>query len=277
MGALLNLWLHIPTGLRLRAYRVLIRIGLWLYGPTGSQRCFRLPFNLYAKTGFNVFVSEANAMRYITKHTTIPIPSVIDVIQLSKSAFPKSALIVMTRMAGEPLWGGLKTMSAKERSLLASDLKNSFDQLRSIPAPSTGPHICGVGGGSFRCFRISSDHIGPFATEADFYRFLYEHVYLQERSRLEQFAHEVHNTSYRICLSHNDLNPHNILIDNNRRLSAIVDWECAAWLPAYWDYTTSCFHRESYYEWQYLMDNVFGLWPKELRVEKELWKFNDPY
>ena len=167
MGALLNLWLHIPTGLRLRAYRVLIRIGLWLYGPTGSQRCFRLPFNLYAKTGFNVFVSETNTMHYITKHTTIPIPSVIDVIQL-----PKSALIVMTRMAGEPLWCRLKTMSAKERSLLASDLKNSFDQLCSIPAPSTGLHICGVGGGSFRCFYICSDDIGPFATKANFYHFL---------------------------------------------------------------------------------------------------------
>ena len=272
MSVLLNLWLHIPTGLRLQVYQVWIRRGLWLYGPTSSRRCFRLPFNLYAKTGLNVFMSEANAMRYITKNTTISIPSVIDAIQI-----PTGAFIVMTRMAGEPLTGGLRKMSAKERSLLASDLKNSFDQLRSIPAPSTGPHICGIGGGSFRCFRISSDYIGPFATGPDFYRFLYERVYLQERSRLEQFAHEVHNTSYRICLSHNDLNPHNILIDNNCWLSAIVDWECSTWLPAYWDYTRSYFHRDAYYEWQYLMDNVFGLWPKELRVEKELWKFNDPF
>ena len=97
---------------------------------------------------------------------------------------PTGAFIVMTRMAGEPIKGGLETMSAEARSLLASDLKNSFDQLRSIPAPSTGPDICGIGGGSFRCFRICSDYIGPFATELEFYRFLYERVYLKERNRL---------------------------------------------------------------------------------------------
>ena len=105
---------------------------------------------MYAKVGLHVYMSEADAMRLIAKHTTIPIPSVIDAIPV-----PTGAFIVMTRVPGEPLGATLMTMSDEECSLLASDLKKCFDQLRSIPAPSTGPRICGVGGGPFRCFRIS--------------------------------------------------------------------------------------------------------------------------
>ena len=47
-------------------------------------------------------MSEAHAMRFITERTTIPIPRVVDVIKV-----PTGAFIVMTRVAGEPLMGGL--------------------------------------------------------------------------------------------------------------------------------------------------------------------------
>lgn len=99
MGFLRNAWLHTPAALRLRVYRALIYVGLRLYGPTGSGLCYRLSFNLYTKTGWNVFISEANAMRYIERHTTIPIPSVVDVIQS-----PTGVFIVMTRRM--PVVGG---------------------------------------------------------------------------------------------------------------------------------------------------------------------------
>jgi serine/threonine protein kinase len=266
------MWILLPTAVRLWVYRALIRCGLYLYGPTNSTRCFRLPFNLYAKVGLHVSMSEANAMRLISACTTIPIPFVVDVIEV-----PTGAFIVMTRVAGEPLKDALLTMSPQAHSLLASDLKECFNQLRSIPIPPIGPSICGVGGEPFLCYRVGSDPIGPFTTERDLYHHLYERVYLQERTRLEKFAHRVHTRPHRICLSHNDITPFNILIDKNRRLSAIVDWECAAWLPEYWDYTRSYFHRDPYHEWQRLMDDVFGLWPEELEVERELWKYNDPW
>jgi hypothetical protein len=55
--------------------------------------------------------------------------------------------------------------------------KKQFRSLRSLPAPSTGLRVCGVGKVSFRCLCIDSDHIGPFVTEFDLYRHLYEHVY----------------------------------------------------------------------------------------------------
>lgn len=142
---------------------------------------------------------------------------------------------------------------------------------RNIPPPLAGPRICGIDGGPFKCYRISSDIMGPFSTDPDFYQFLYGRVWLSERSRLEKLSKAVHTRSYPIRFSHNDFAPFNVLIDQNYRLSGIVDWECAGWFPEYWEYTRSHFHRELYTDWQALMDAVFGRWKEELEVERELW------
>ena len=41
-------------------------------------------------------------------------------------------------------------------------------------------------------------------------------------------------TYYKICLTHGDLTPHNILVDENVRPVALIDWETAGWMPEYW-------------------------------------------
>jgi aminoglycoside phosphotransferase len=269
----LDLWLRVPTIIRLRVYRVLVYIGLHLYGPTSSPQCFRLPFNLYAKEGLNVPISEAHAMLYIAKHTTIPIPRVIDAIET-----PLGAMIIMTRLNGEPLRDGLRRMTQSELSLLAQDMKLCFDQLRSLSDPTIGRGVRGLGAEKFRCYRISFDPIGPFKSEQEFHHFLlFERVPLKDRDRLIQLAQKVHSKAYRLCLTHNDLTPLNILINENKRLSGIVDWECAAWLPEYWEYTRSHWHRDGYLEWHSFMDAVFDTWPEELAVEEEIWKYSDPF
>ena len=45
---------------------------------------------------------------------------------------------------------------------------------------------------------------------------------------------EVHSREYRLCLTHNDLGPHNILVDEHWNITGIVDWESCAWMPEYW-------------------------------------------
>lgn len=60
-------------------YQILVR------GRTTSPTCFRLPFNVYAKVGLNV--SEANALRYISRRVVGPVPT--------------GAFIVMTALLGK--------------------------------------------------------------------------------------------------------------------------------------------------------------------------------
>ncbi|PFH45962.1 hypothetical protein AMATHDRAFT_51374 [Amanita thiersii Skay4041] len=151
---LLYLWLLVSPALRLQAYQTLIRIGTWLYGHTDSpHRCFRLPFNLYAKISHK---AGFNTMRYISEHITIPIPRVIDAIPV-----PNGELSIMTRLPGEPLGTEIYTMSKEERTLLAYDLKRCFDRLRSLPPPNSGPKICALGGGPIHLLSCTNELSWP--------------------------------------------------------------------------------------------------------------------
>ncbi|PFH45954.1 hypothetical protein AMATHDRAFT_157165 [Amanita thiersii Skay4041] len=217
-------------------------------------------------------MTEPDAMRYVSKYTSLPIPRVIDAIPVEDGAF-----FVMTRIPGEHMMRQITTFTEKERSLIASDLRRGFDLLRALPPPPSGPQICGFDRGSFLCYRIKHEPVGPFDTESDFYQFLYDYSHLKMQDHLKNFGREVHGRKHRICLSHNDLGPHNIILDSNKRLAGVIDWECAAWLPDYWEYTRSCYYLQLGKEWQQLMVDVFGPWPEELRVEQEMWKYNDPW
>ncbi|KZT20589.1 hypothetical protein NEOLEDRAFT_1075323 [Neolentinus lepideus HHB14362 ss-1] len=271
MGILLNIWLLFPQNVRLYAYKLLVRIGLRLYGPTTSPSCFRLPFNLYAKAGRAVDVHEANALRFISQRVQGPVPSLIDAIPYPR--YPGGMFIVMTRLPGEPLEGRLWDMSPEQRSMLASDLKQLFDQMRSIPPPQTGPKICAVDGGAVLCYRVCVDRVGPFETEADFYQWLTDRLVLKEQDRLKAFARLVHSKTHLICLTHNDFAPQNILVDGNGRLTGLVDWACLSWFPQYWEWTRSYYAKESYPPWRGMMDEIFGCYEEELAVEQELWKY----
>ncbi|EPQ51264.1 hypothetical protein GLOTRDRAFT_49137 [Gloeophyllum trabeum ATCC 11539] len=132
MGFLLTIWLFVPQNIRLYAYKLLVRMGLRLYGPTTSPSCFRLPFDLYAKAGRAVDVHEANALRFISQRVRGPVPSLVDVVP--NPQYPGRVFMVMTRLPGDPLEGRLWDMSPKQRSLLASELKQLFDTMRSIPS-----------------------------------------------------------------------------------------------------------------------------------------------
>jgi len=272
MGILLSLWLLVPPWLRLRAYKLLQKIGLWLYGQTTSPLCFRLPLNLYAKVGFGVDMAEAEALRFVSQHVQGPVPSLIDAIPVRDGAF-----IVMTGLPGKPLGRQLFDMSPQQRFQLASDLKRFFDQLRSIPPPREGPKICAVDGGPMLCYRVCVDRVGPFATESDFYRFLSDRMVLEEQDRLKALAKAVHTRTYPIRLHHNDFAPQNILVDENYCLSGIVDWACLSWFPEYWEWTRAHYCRESNLPWRALIDEVFGRWEEELAVEQELWRYSSPW
>ncbi|KZT28713.1 hypothetical protein NEOLEDRAFT_1167245 [Neolentinus lepideus HHB14362 ss-1] len=43
---------------------------------------------------------------------------------------------------------------------------------------------------------------------------------------------------HRLVFTHNDVAPRNIMIadDDSGRITGLIDWECAAWLPEYWEY-----------------------------------------
>ncbi|KAL5494915.1 hypothetical protein ACEPAI_377 [Sanghuangporus weigelae] len=268
---LLHTWLLLPSRVRLLLYRFLINVGIRIYGRTTSSRTYRLPFNLYAKFGKSVLESEANVMRFLSENTTITVPRVVDCIEV-----PTGAFIVMTRLPGEILNGSISRMTSDERRQFVKDLGSALRQLHSLSAPDSC--VSAFGGGSFRDWRIDhQDRLGPFNSEKEFYDKLYGYCGNEHKPRLRRLARDVHETPHRLCLTHNDLNPRNILIYNNR-LSGIVDWECAAWLPEWWEYTRSMYCRLGYQDWIDAMNEAHpDTYPRELEVEIEFWYVSFPW
>ena len=267
----LRLWLSLPTYVRLFTYKTLVNAGIRLYGRTISPRTYRLPFNLYAKFGNYVVDSEANAIRYVCENTTVPVPRIIDCISV-----PTGVLIVMTRLPGEPLGRHFIHMTTKERAQFQRDLGSALKQLHRTSAPD--PLISAIDGKPFADWRISEGGLhGPFDSEKELYEYLYKRIPSEHHQRLRDLARSVHDVPHRLCLTHNDISPNSILVDNNR-FSGLVGWEGAAWLPEWWEYTRSIYMRDRWREWVDLMNEAHPeLYPKELEVETKFWDVNFPW
>ncbi|TDL13983.1 hypothetical protein BD410DRAFT_298161 [Rickenella mellea] len=182
----------------------------------------------------------------------------------------------MTGLPGTEMFDRLQRMHnpEPELALLAKDLKGCFGQIRSLPPPTSGPRVSGYGGGKFRCESIDADPIGPFATERGFYQHLYEHAWTTQRECLWHIGQKVHSTPYKLCLTHNDLAPHNILLEKSDRHSGSSTGSAVRGCRSIGNISDLA---------TYLRRSPSGyiLWVRcsaeELAVGKVVWLYNDPW
>ncbi|KAK0184335.1 hypothetical protein F5146DRAFT_1075249 [Armillaria mellea] len=253
-GLLWSLWLRFPPSIRLSCYRLLWRIAEW-HHPRAAPGVIRLPFNLYAKDGYGVSVNEAISTQFVSENTTIPVPHILNVV-LSGPKHPyfpnfQSNFILSTGIPGIEF--GLSGVSADHLSeaqatVFVDALRSWFAQLRALPPPSHA--ISGVNGIPFFSDRIrDSEFVGPFASKEEFHAQYFCTPWEPLDDRVRAALAKRQSTRYRICFTHGDITPTNILVDNQIRPIGLVDWECAAWMPEYWEYTRAIYIRQSYKGW----------------------------
>ncbi|KAF8962552.1 hypothetical protein BDZ97DRAFT_1905193 [Flammula alnicola] len=198
----------------------------------------RLPFGLYAKQTIGAF-EEGLATQYVSEHTSIPVPHVLDVILLPSYPLPNAGLILMTSVPGRTLGSSgvpIDEMSSQQVDIFVETPHGWFEQLRfRIQNIAEGP--------------TSQDefHAQPFCTPWEPY----------DASRLYAAIEKRRTTRYRICFTHGDINPTNILVDENLRPSALVDWQTASWMPEYWEYTRTIYLRRRYTGWYNAFRRIF--------------------
>ena len=62
------------------------------------------------------------------------------------------------------------------------------------------------------------------------------------------------------CFTHGDVAPHNIMVDENGRITGVIDWELTGWYPEYWDYANIMKPSQDK-DWQSWMDrNAMQQW-----------------
>ncbi|KAF8654262.1 hypothetical protein AX16_003584 [Volvariella volvacea WC 439] len=217
----------IPNSVRLRVYKLLFRAGVYLYGAPGfaSGPAQRVPFGLYIKWGPpNRLRNEERALKLIEQETTIPAPRHIGTCEKGDG----DLYMLVTRIPGRTLKSTLFTFSTAELKNLRWDLIQVLIRLRRVQNKS-GFLISNTLGEGVRYQCFGEAQCGPFYSEQDFDNFMLQKFLEPERRELRSVL------SNDIVLTHGDLHGDNIIVLNGR-LSGIVDWEMAAWMPSYWEY-----------------------------------------
>lgn len=265
---------------------ILKSVGNYFYGSITVMpgAVTRLPFDLYLKFGcFGMqegvsrgidaaHGNQARAMDLVERYTQVPAPRTIDWVCASKRSF-----LLMTRTPGVPLGNVLYRMSDAEIVQLVEDLRRCLWQIRGIPNPySPQSTICSAHGQGCFDYRINNStrqDNAKFRSEVEFNDYLLSDVPENEHAKAEP----VLSIPHRVCFTHGDLNARNILIDRGR-LSGIVDWENAGWLPEYWEYTKILYITR--WENRFVQDIVQKLFPnytKERENERFLWQWVSPF
>lgn len=171
---------------------------------------------------FRTRPTEAEAMRFVAKHTTVPVPRVYDV---------GDNHLTMEFIEGESLEKSWTKLSAEDQALVIRQLRDYVGQLRAIKSPDG--RICSFDGGpatdSRRLLGLSG---GPFADEAAYNDFLVSDLLWDSDSVREMLRGQL-RSDHEIVLTHGDLHDINIMARPGVGVVAIVDWELAGYYPEY--------------------------------------------
>jgi len=167
---------------------------------------------------------EAKAIRFVSEHTTIPVPRVLDV---------EEQYLTMERVEGENLKQLWPTLAAADKDLVVRQLRDYVGQLRALKSPDG--RICAFDGGpavdSRRFFRLEG---GPFADEAAYNDFLVSDL-LWRSDTIRDMIRSQMRSDHDIVLTHGDLHDINIMARPGVGVVAILDWELAGYYPEYHD------------------------------------------
>jgi aminoglycoside phosphotransferase len=235
IAVLRSVWTCAPLTLRAWTYQRMASISVSMYGHTGSDSVFRMPLNLYlrrAEIGWAAkHQAEFETLRLMETQTQVPAPRGIDVIRYRDSSF-----LLMTGVNGERVGPRPATLTDDQVDLIVRDLQQYTAEIRSIPRKiSSDFQICNSLGGGILDWRIgnSQREILKFQNEGEFHRYLDIAFTAEDKAILKK----AHSIQHKIVFTHADINMRNVLVDENGRISEIVDWECAGWYPEYWEYT----------------------------------------
>lgn len=155
-------------------------------------------------------------MQFIATNTSIPVPRVYETRFSGKR---KSSYIVMDYMPGESLDEAWPKLTHDQRISICHELRGYLSQLQKLK----GKRIEAVNGGAVTVGLRFPRQGGPFETEKEFNGFLVEKDNEGRPSIFKRYARAGLADNHEIHLAHGDFSPRNILIDENCRVTAVLD------------------------------------------------------
>ena len=195
-------------------------------------------------------MGEAEALK-VAAQAGLPVPRVHDVHQSPDG----QVHLRMDYIQGQSLDKLWPDMSAEEKKDIARQLRGMLEKMRSVAPP---PNFIGACDGTeIRDLRVySTYHSSPCQDEKAFNEFLISALYEQTPPLMrEAFARRL-RTNHRIVLSHCDLAPRNILVQDGK-ITGVVDWETSGWYPEYWEYV-KFFQCAAEHDWKRYAGDIFS-------------------
>ncbi|KAK7681963.1 hypothetical protein QCA50_014926 [Cerrena zonata] len=199
---------------------------------------FVLPFNTLLKIGPRVREEEAHAMT-IAHSMGLPVPSVIS---YGDDGPGTDGSIWMTIVPGQPANQWWWFVSDEERSVFIHELDEYIVRMRQYSSPFSSA-VSSVCGGPLKSHRACDGVIPRCNNETDFLAYLMSARWVggfskEQWKEDEEAILQLLTVKHPIVFTHGDLHLHNIIVKDGH-ISGIIDWECAGWMPDYWEFGVS--------------------------------------
>lgn len=235
------------------------------------------------KRGPHVKMAEAEALRFVASSTQVPVPKLL-------GAYEKDGYghIFMSRMDGKPLGNVLHILSEQETDAVVEQLKQFVESWRNLK----GHFFGSLGFGP--CRDVFFQHLpainnpdrvyGPFKSQGEYFDGLADALrnsrpggQLDEKDKqLISRIRELGNGP--AVFSHGDLTPENILVDDQRKVIAVVDMGVAGFSISEREYFEAR-SRARNPTWTAMVDRIIPRIPYDtyslfLELERELVRYS---
>ncbi|GLA56069.1 hypothetical protein AnigIFM63604_004246 [Aspergillus niger] len=235
-----------------------------LFYEAGDRGVWSLGSNLILKDrGASLPTFEVPNIQFVQEKTCIPVPTIIESWEEDEHT-----LILMKRIAGEPLNKAWPNLSMNEKENIARQTAEYLLQLRNLQSDT----MQALGGRPIYSNFLFLDKVpelphGPLVSDdelwAEMERGLQENVPEAVRSRLRSRMPPAAPYTF----THGDLTNVNIMVENGS-LTGIIDWEMAGFYPVWWEYVgTSVPDSEEDREWKTLLRKYMA----DYSAAREFW------
>lgn len=205
-------------------------------------RKFYVKDGKFVKKGFDVNgILEAKNINYISSNTSIPVPQVVDYGIDSVSG---EGYIEMEFIQGKTLEDKLFDMNSERIDKISRQLNGILSQLTTVSENY-------IGGTDPENYGIDDPIITINSSIRNIEEFN-EALLNNVSSPMDMFLHVFRkmlfqNTHYKFVLTHGDLLPRNIIVDDEDNIKCILDWEVMGFYPEYWEFV-----KMGQYSWKSL-------------------------
>lgn len=198
-------------------------------------------------------------MRLVKKHAAhIPVPSIYGTRYRFENGVPYYGELEMDFMPGRTLKSVWAELDEKTKGRVCQDIWDLVATIRaSIPRPTD------LAPGKYRTVDGSPSRDPLLGDNNDVCPAEFDDDVLRDRIFTRYVAHN--GLSYKdgkdvlgllphsstSVFTHGDLAPRNLIVDDNCRITAVLDWESSGWFPDYWEYAQMLkWCDSSEHEWQ---------------------------